>query len=294
MALKFAGRTPSAALRRPHRVLSREQASRRSRLWATRCAAAFLLLFLLTTLWHAFIDNAANRSALSSTRSALAWNDVAQAPLLFVGEILRQSQERGAAILLGAVVVASVLWLLGSLLGEWRRPPTGFLALLAVQFFRMGVSRRQYARDFAHRVLERRGGSAAFFVEQFVDVAANECRLERASGNCDFVVVGCGNSGATAKLERAAKSAGISEAAPHLLSTQRRLADVFCVCRDAFAGSSSFWQNVELCDAVFGVVTSNFVADTAVRVFAVHRARRDLPARPRFVAAPGVGAWSKR
>ncbi len=134
MSLKFAGRTPSSSLRRPHRVLSREQASQRSRAWALRGATLCLAAFFLTTLFHVFVDG----STVSSTRKAnlpLSWPEILNAPLLFIGETLRQSGLHGALILLSTFVTASLLWLILSLLGEWRKPPISFLALLALQFF---------------------------------------------------------------------------------------------------------------------------------------------------------------
>ena len=60
------------------------------------------------------------------------------APLLFVGETLRQSGTSGALILMGGMGVLLCLWLGLSFLGEWRKPPLGFLLLLSLQF--LGVA----------------------------------------------------------------------------------------------------------------------------------------------------------
>lgn len=41
----------------------------------------------------------------------------------------------GALVFAGALVVALSLWLALSFLGEWRKPPLGFLLLIGLQFF---------------------------------------------------------------------------------------------------------------------------------------------------------------
>ncbi|HVF84496.1 MAG TPA: hypothetical protein VM821_00830 [Abditibacteriaceae bacterium] len=180
MALKFTGRTPSASLRRPHRILSREAASRQARAWALRIGSVALVLMLLLSLAGNELGNTAppSSSSLSSTQNltnrsgaplkAIAVNtryspvQTMGAPLLLVGETLRRSGTSGALASMSGVCVLLLLWLGLSFLGEWRKPPIGFLLLLSLQFlgFALGVAHRNEAPHKAFEYSNRPPGEA--------------------------------------------------------------------------------------------------------------------------------------